>query len=119
MEMGNNVKDGGGKFKTDVNSTNQLVGTRLQTSRQSNYAKQYSSYYTQVDGTYGTNKYDMKSHYSTQCYTPNNPPALQSDEDCRFTFRHHLISRSSFRTYKQNPFRSDFVNSIQLGCDVV
>ena len=59
MEMGNNVKDGGGKFETDVNSTYQLVGTRFQTSRQSNYAKQYGSYYTQVDGTYGTNKYGM------------------------------------------------------------
>ncbi len=59
MKLGNNAKNSGGEWQTDVNDTYQIIGTRFQSYRQKQYALQYGSYFALADGTYGTNKYGM------------------------------------------------------------
>ena len=59
MKLGNNAKNSGGEWQTDVNDTYQIIGTRFQTYRQKQYALQYGSYFALADGTHGTNKYGM------------------------------------------------------------
>ena len=59
MKRGRQTRQNGGEFEVDVDEVYRLVGTRFQTGRMKMFSLQYGSYFVIVDGTYGTNKYNL------------------------------------------------------------
>ena len=60
IKLGELAKANGGAFQTELcPQTFTLEGTKYQTPRMREYALQYGSYHTSIDGTYGCNKYGL------------------------------------------------------------